>query len=87
MSLQTAEKQSTQLKQYLQVMAGLERLNLAQEKECLCKMASGDEDSRRRLVESYLPRVVAWAGEFRGGALRFEELIELGNQALVVAGL
>ncbi len=84
MSLQATETKTDRLKQYLNVMTQIKPLEEAQEKECLSQMAAGDEQARRHLVESFLPRVVAWVREYRGAGLRFDELIELGNQALVV---
>lgn len=85
MALQTAEHPTVQLKKYLNVVAQIKPLAPSQEQECLALVAAGEEQARRLLVESYLPRVVSWVNPFRSGPLRFDELIELGNQALVVA--
>jgi DNA-directed RNA polymerase sigma subunit (sigma70/sigma32) len=64
-------------------MASVQPLNARQEQRLLKAARGGDEASLRALVENYLPRVVHWVSPRRGGALSFQELIALGNCALM----
>jgi DNA-directed RNA polymerase sigma subunit (sigma70/sigma32) len=46
----------------------------------------GDEGAFRSLVEAFLPRVIAWVSPRRGEGPSFQDLIAMGNAAMM-AGL
>lgn len=71
------------LKDYLLLLSTVEGLDEARQAELLQGATFGDAASIRELVEAYLPRVLAWVSPRRGEALSFQELIAIGNCALI----
>ena len=71
------------LKDYLVLLSTLEPLGKAREAELLALSSQGDSAALRELVEGYLPRVLHWVAPRRGEALSFQELIAIGNCALI----
>ena len=73
------------LKEYLQLMASLEPMTLEDQAEALAASQSGDRAAFRSLVEAQLPNVIRLVSGRRGEALSFQELIGLGNCAVLEA--
>jgi DNA-directed RNA polymerase sigma subunit (sigma70/sigma32) len=73
------------LKDYLILLASLAPLGAEREAELLGLSRAGDAAALRELVEGYLPRVLHWVAPRRGEALSFQELIAIGNCALIDA--
>jgi DNA-directed RNA polymerase sigma subunit (sigma70/sigma32) len=75
-------RRSSALKDYLNLVASLPRLGLAQREALAARYAAGDAAAAVALLESFLPLVVAEAALHRGLGLRFEALIAAGNRGL-----
>ncbi len=60
-------------------------LNAAQEKDCLCKMAEGDPEARRRLIECNLRLVAHVIKKFESSGEEKEDLIQIGTIGLIKA--
>jgi DNA-directed RNA polymerase sigma subunit (sigma70/sigma32) len=71
------------LKDYLLLLGSLGELDEARRGILLKRSALGDAQAGRELVEAYLPRVLKWVAPRRGEALSFQELIAIGNCALI----
>ena len=79
----TKLKSKQGLKDYLLLLASLESLDEIRQAELLIQAEAGDPVAIREMVEAYLPKVLAWVSPRRGEALSFQELIALGNCALI----
>ena len=75
----------TTLQRYLQEIARYPLLNHEEEKELARRVADGDEDALRKLVEANLRFVVAYAKRYRNSKLPFLDLIHEGNLGLIQA--
>ena len=71
------------LKDYLLLMATLESLEPQEIAALLPKCKKGDQKALRELVENFLPKVVLWVAPRRGEGFSFQELIALGNSAVI----
>ena len=83
MATTRARTKENQLKEYLGLVQRFRPLAPSQEEALLERMRAGDTSAQRELVESYLPRVVAWVAPMRGRGMAFDQLIEAGNKALL----
>jgi len=79
----TLKKHQDGLKEYLGLMARVDRLSAHRKAGLLEASRSGDAGAYRELVEGYLPQVLGWVAPRRGEALSFQELIAIGNAALI----
>ena len=79
----TKLKSKQGLKDYLLLLSSVEIIDEARQAELLMRSEAGDPVAVRELVEAYLPKVLAWVSPRRGEALSFQELIALGNCALI----
>ena len=72
------------LKDYLLCLQGLPRLQPQSEKTYIRRLVEQDDaEARQRLEENYLPRVLSWVAPYRGLGSDLDELIEIGNRALL----
>jgi RNA polymerase primary sigma factor len=79
------ERSSETLKRYLQEISKLSRVTPDEEKVLGRKIARGDRDALRTLVEANLRFVVSFAKRYRGCGLSFLDLINEGNIGLIEA--
>ena len=82
---QLTVKRDAALKDFLIVVAKLPRSEPQEKLDWLQAWQAGSADAGRRLLESYLPMVVAEAALRRGLGARFETLLAAGNKALAKA--
>lgn len=61
------------------------RLTPAQERDCIARMRTGDEDARRMLIEHNLRLVAHVAGKYRNTGLENDDLISIGTIGLIKA--
>lgn len=61
------------------------RLTPAQERDCIDRMRTGDEDARRMLIEHNLRLVAHVAGKYRNTGLENDDLISIGTIGLIKA--
>jgi len=80
-----AKLKSQGLKEYLLLLASLEEPDPAAQEALLARSAKGDPEAVRAMVEAYLPKVLHWVSPRRGEAMSFQELIAIGNCALIEA--
>jgi len=73
------------LKDYLLLLSRVEPLSPERQERLLNGAAMQDPAAVRELVEACLPRVLSWVSPRRGEALSFQELIAIGNCALIEA--
>jgi len=73
------------LQRYLQEISRYPLLNHEEEKELARRIAEGDEDALRKLVEANLRFVVAYAKKYRNSKIPFLDLIHEGNLGLIQA--
>ena len=59
------------------------RLTPAQERDCIARMRTGDEDARRMLIEHNLRLVAHVAGKYRNTGLENDDLISIGTVGLI----
>src|SRR5580698_5935378 len=71
------------LKDYLLLLSKVEALDSQEESRLLELSRQGDRDAIRQIVEAYLPKVIAWVSVRRGEGPNFQELISVGNCALI----
>jgi RNA polymerase primary sigma factor len=76
---------SESLKKYLKEISRLPRVTAEEERELGRKIAKGDAQALRRLVEANLRFVVSYAKRYRGCGLSFLDLINEGNIGLIEA--
>jgi hypothetical protein len=76
-------KNAQGLKDYLLLLSTLVELGAEEAGELLLKSRMGDAAARRLLVEGMLPKVLRWVAPRRGEALSFQELLAIGNCALI----
>jgi DNA-directed RNA polymerase sigma subunit (sigma70/sigma32) len=79
----TKLKSKQGLKDYLLLLSSVGELSEARKEELLGQAAQGDSAAIRELVEAFLPRVLYWVAPRRGEAFSFQELIAIGNCALI----
>ena len=79
----TKLKSKQGLKDYLLLLSTVGTLDEAGQAELLALAALGDTNAIREMVEAYLPKVLAWVSPRRGEAFSFQELIAIGNCALI----
>ena len=60
-------------------------LDAAEERELSQRAREGDEEARKRLIESNLRLVISIAKKYRGRGVSFEDLIQEGNAGLIKA--
>lgn len=70
---------------YLNLVAGLPRLEPAEAAALEARARSGEGEALQDLTEGFLGLVVAEAAAFRGRGVRFEALIAAGNRGLNAA--
>ena len=73
------------LRIYLQQIRGRDLLDAEQERELSERIAQGDEEARRRMIEANLRLVVTIARRYAGQGLPLLDLIEEGNIGLIKA--
>jgi RNA polymerase primary sigma factor len=73
------------LTQYLGRIRGGRLLDAAEERELSERAREGDEEARKRLIESNLRLVISIAKKYRGRGVSFEDLIQEGNAGLIKA--
>jgi len=73
------------LQRYLQEISRYPILSHEEEKELARRIAEGDEDALRKLVEANLRFVVAFAKRYRSSSIPFLDLIHEGNLGLIQA--
>jgi hypothetical protein len=75
------------LKDYLLLMNTLQAQGMdSQDMERLMEdWRQGDEGAFRSLVEGFLPKVLGWVSPRRGEGQSFQELIALGNTAMMAS--
>jgi RNA polymerase primary sigma factor len=73
------------LTQYLASIQDHELLDACEERELARSLRNGDEQARRRLIESNLRLVISIAKKYRGRGVPFEDLIQEGNTGLIKA--
>jgi DNA-directed RNA polymerase sigma subunit (sigma70/sigma32) len=78
-----ATKMKRGLKDYLLLLSTFPEPDAASLAERLRLSRQGDAGARRLLVESLLPKVLSWVSARRGEGLDFQELIALGNCAMI----
>jgi DNA-directed RNA polymerase sigma subunit (sigma70/sigma32) len=78
-----ALKSKQGLKDYLILLNSVKTPNLDRQAELLQRCSAGDKSAQREMVEGYLPKVLHWVSSRRGGAFSFQELIAIGNCALI----
>ena len=79
----TIHRTGQALKDYLLLMASLEPLGLEEQADLLVKLRKGDAEALRVLVEGYLPKVLLLVAPRRGEGFSFQELIAIGNSAVI----
>jgi DNA-directed RNA polymerase sigma subunit (sigma70/sigma32) len=78
-----ALKSKQGLKDYLLLLSSLGSLDARSQEALLQRCCAGDASAVRAVVEAYLPKVLQWVSPRRGEALSFQELIAIGNCALI----
>lgn len=78
-------EQSDPVKMYLTEIGSIDLLTAEEEKMLAKRIAEGDEESRKKLVEANLRLVVSIAKRYVGRGLLFLDLIEEGNLGLIKA--
>jgi RNA polymerase primary sigma factor len=73
------------LTQYLGRIRGGRLLDAAEERELSGRAREGDQEARKRLIESNLRLVISIAKKYRGRGVSFEDLIQEGNAGLIKA--
>jgi DNA-directed RNA polymerase sigma subunit (sigma70/sigma32) len=81
MATKTRTKQG--LKDYLLLLASIQPADPGRQAALLELAGRGDAAAIREMVEAYLPKVLAWCAPRRGEAMSFQELIAIGNCALI----
>jgi RNA polymerase primary sigma factor len=81
----TSDAEVVTLRRYLKEIARCPPLTHEQEVELAARIQAGDEDSLRKLVESNLRFVVAYAKRYRNPNVPFLDLIHEGNLGLIQA--
>lgn len=79
----TKLKSKQGLKDYLVLLSQLRPVGPEAQAALLKRCAKGDAEAVREMTEAWLPKVLAWVSPRRGEALSFQELIALGNCALI----
>jgi DNA-directed RNA polymerase sigma subunit (sigma70/sigma32) len=74
---------SFNLPNYLNCMLHIPSLSPEDLEMAVQARACGDAWAARLLEERFLPKVVRWVHPYRGRGLEFQNLIELGNRALI----
>src|SRR5215210_4375830 len=73
------------LTQYLGRIRGGRLLDATEERELSRRAQEGDQEARKRLIESNLRLVISIAKKYRGRGVSFEDLIQEGNAGLIRA--
>src|SRR3712207_3421166 len=73
------------LTQYLSRVRGGGLLDAGEERDLSRRAHEGDEQARKRLIESNLRLVISIAKKYRGRGVPFEDLIQEGNAGLIRA--
>jgi RNA polymerase primary sigma factor len=73
------------LTQYLSRVRDGRLLDAAEERDLSRRAHAGDEQARKRLIESNLRLVISIAKKYRGRGVPFEDLIQEGNAGLIRA--
>lgn len=73
------------VKMYLKEIGKVNLLDAAQENELAQRMAEGDEEAKKKLVEANLRLVVSIAKRYVGRGMLFLDLIQEGNLGLIKA--
>ncbi len=73
------------IKLYLQKIGKIPLLSAAEEVELAKRIEAGDEEARKKLIESNLRLVVSVAKKYKKKGLSFLDLIQEGNQGLIKA--
>ena len=73
------------LKIYFNEISKYELLSVSEEKELFNRIAEGDEEARKKVIEHNLKLVISIAKHFRGRYLSFDDLIQFGNEGLLIA--
>lgn len=72
---------------YLEEVGRYQLLDAQSERDLCIKVSMSDEEARKQLVEYNLRLVVSIAKHFRGFGLSFEDLIQCGNEGLMIASV
>ena len=73
------------IKLYFNDISKIPLLNYEEEKEIARKIKKGDEEAKKKLIESNLRLVISIAKRFFGSRLTFSDLIQEGNIGLIKA--
>jgi RNA polymerase primary sigma factor len=73
------------IKLYFNEISKIPLLNTEEERDIAKRIKKGDEDAKRRLIESNLRLVISIAKRFFGSRLSFSDLIQEGNIGLIKA--
>lgn len=73
------------LKQFFKEMNSTKLLSFEEEKELCQKIAEGDNEAKKKLIESNLRLVVSVAKHYQNCGLSFEDLIQEGSIGLIRA--
>lgn len=73
------------IKLYLSEVDNYDLLTMDEEKELFRRISLGDEDARVKLVEHNLRLVIPIARSYSGNGLSFSDLVQCGNEGLVIA--
>ena len=73
------------IKLYFNEISKIPLLNSEEERDIAKRIKKGDEDAKRRLIESNLRLVISIAKRFFGSRLSFSDLIQEGNIGLIKA--
>lgn len=70
-------------KTYLEDLEGISSGTIEEEEELLIRLKNGDENSKQRIIEIYLPKVLKIAKEYKNKGVLLEDLVQEGNMGLM----
>ena len=82
---QITTRESIALNKYLQDISSIPLLTKEEEETLPAKIKEGDEKALRRFVEGNLRFVISVAKQYQGSGERLDDLINSGNEGLIIA--